>query len=136
MFPCRAHPLLLRGLPQSDSQSQSSGSQSPLLTLSRDNLLEAIRFAPKGLVQGVTGWRYEHLSYFLPRDGSAQTRILRIATCLARGDAPVGFISLLAGGRCFALNKNARGTEVRPIVVGDVLRWWVTRAILLEFGVQ
>uniref|UniRef100_A0A0G4IEJ2 Uncharacterized protein n=1 Tax=Chromera velia CCMP2878 TaxID=1169474 RepID=A0A0G4IEJ2_9ALVE len=97
---------------------------------------EAIRSAPKGSAQGVTGWRYEHLSYFLPRDGSAQARILRIATCLARGDAPVGFISLLAGGRCFALNKNARGTEVRPIVVGDVLRRWVTRTILLEFGIQ
>uniref|UniRef100_A0A0G4FJA4 Reverse transcriptase domain-containing protein n=1 Tax=Chromera velia CCMP2878 TaxID=1169474 RepID=A0A0G4FJA4_9ALVE len=136
MFPRRAHPLLLRGPPQSDSQSQSSGSQSPLLTLSRDNLLEAIRSVSKGSAQGVTGWRYEHLSYFLPRDGSAQARILRIATCLARGDAPVGFISLLVGGRCFALNKNAKGTEVKPIVVGDVLRRWVMRAILLEFGVQ
>uniref|UniRef100_A0A0G4GRQ9 Reverse transcriptase domain-containing protein n=1 Tax=Chromera velia CCMP2878 TaxID=1169474 RepID=A0A0G4GRQ9_9ALVE len=136
MFPRRAHLLLLRGPPQSDSQSQSSGSQSPLLTLFCDNLLETIRSAPKGSAQGVTGWRYKHLSYFLPRDGSVQARILHIATCLARGDAPVGFISLLAGGRCFALNKNARGTEVRPIVVGDVLRWWVTRAILLEFGIQ
>uniref|UniRef100_A0A0G4GKM2 Interferon-related developmental regulator N-terminal domain-containing protein n=1 Tax=Chromera velia CCMP2878 TaxID=1169474 RepID=A0A0G4GKM2_9ALVE len=134
MFLRRAHPLLLQGLPQSDSQSQSSGSQSPLLTLSHDNLLEAIRSVPKGSTQGVMGWRYEHLSYFLPKDGSAQARILRIATCLARGDAPVGFISLLVGDRCFALNKNARGTEVRPILVGDVLRRWVTRAILLEFG--
>eukprot|EP00820_Chromera_velia_P006981 Cvel_19417.t2-p1 / transcript=Cvel_19417.t2 / gene=Cvel_19417 / organism=Chromera_velia_CCMP2878 / gene_product=hypothetical protein / transcript_product=hypothetical protein / location=Cvel_scaffold1672:17790-19403(+) / protein_length=308 / sequence_SO=supercontig / SO=protein_coding / is_pseudo=false len=121
MFPRRAHPLLLRSPPQSDSQSQSSGSQSPLLTLSCDNLLEAIRSAPKGSAQGVIGWRYEHLSYFIPRDSSAQVRILRIATCLVRGDAPVGFISLLAEGRCFVLNKNARGTEVRPIMVGDVL---------------
>uniref|UniRef100_A0A0G4FKI3 Reverse transcriptase domain-containing protein n=1 Tax=Chromera velia CCMP2878 TaxID=1169474 RepID=A0A0G4FKI3_9ALVE len=139
MFPRRAHPLLLRGPSQDARQGDSQSSEptsSAFPSLSQKNLLEAIRSAPKSSAQGVTGWRYEHLGFFLPRDGLAQARILCIATCLTRDDAPVGFISLLAGGRCFALKKNARGTEVRPIVVGDVLRRWVTRAILLEFGPQ
>uniref|UniRef100_A0A0G4IAD5 Uncharacterized protein n=1 Tax=Chromera velia CCMP2878 TaxID=1169474 RepID=A0A0G4IAD5_9ALVE len=121
MFPRRATPLRLRQVQQTQSQSQSQ-SQSPSFILSRENLLEAVRSALRGSAQGVTGWRYEHLSFFFPRDGSSQARILRIATCLAAGDAPVGFLTLLAGGRCFALRKDAQGSKVRPIVVGDVLR--------------
>uniref|UniRef100_A0A0G4HAC7 Reverse transcriptase domain-containing protein n=1 Tax=Chromera velia CCMP2878 TaxID=1169474 RepID=A0A0G4HAC7_9ALVE len=61
-----------------------------------------------------------------PMDGQAET-----ATA-ANGQAPAQDEQ----DQCFALNKNARGTEVRPIVVEDVFHRWVTRAILLEFGMQ
>uniref|UniRef100_A0A0G4I3U7 Uncharacterized protein n=1 Tax=Chromera velia CCMP2878 TaxID=1169474 RepID=A0A0G4I3U7_9ALVE len=85
MFPRRAHPLLLRDPSQDARQGDSQSSEptsSAFPSLSQKNLLEAIRSAPKGSAQEVTGWQYEHLGFFLPRDGSAQARILRIAMML------------------------------------------------------
>uniref|UniRef100_A0A0G4HJB6 Reverse transcriptase domain-containing protein n=1 Tax=Chromera velia CCMP2878 TaxID=1169474 RepID=A0A0G4HJB6_9ALVE len=105
------------------------------LAVTADSLLQAARSAPRGSAQGLTGWRYEHIRFFLPGDGSGYSSpLIAIAHQVAEGNAPLALLQLLAGGRSFALNKDAKETKIRPIVVGDVLRRWVTKAILIQYG--
>eukprot|EP00820_Chromera_velia_P003226 Cvel_16590.t1-p1 / transcript=Cvel_16590.t1 / gene=Cvel_16590 / organism=Chromera_velia_CCMP2878 / gene_product=hypothetical protein / transcript_product=hypothetical protein / location=Cvel_scaffold1284:50200-50682(+) / protein_length=161 / sequence_SO=supercontig / SO=protein_coding / is_pseudo=false len=110
----------------------------PQLELTLDSLLQAARSAAHGSAQGISGWRYEHIRFFLPGDGSGggagSCALLTVAQCLAAGNAPPSLLRLLASGRSFALNKDTKGDKVRPITIGDVLRRWVTKAILIEYG--
>uniref|UniRef100_A0A0G4G9C5 Uncharacterized protein n=1 Tax=Chromera velia CCMP2878 TaxID=1169474 RepID=A0A0G4G9C5_9ALVE len=110
----------------------------PRLELTLDSLLQAARSAARGSAQGISGWRYEHIRFFLPGDGSGggagSCALLTVAQCLAAGNAPPSLLRLLASGRSFALNKDTKGDKVRPITIGDVLRRWVTKAILIEYG--
>uniref|UniRef100_A0A0G4HB21 Uncharacterized protein n=1 Tax=Chromera velia CCMP2878 TaxID=1169474 RepID=A0A0G4HB21_9ALVE len=93
------------------------------LAVTADSLLQAARSAPRASTQELTGWRYEHVRFFLPGDGSGHSSpLIAIAHQVAEGNAPPALLQLLAGGRSFALNKDAKGTKIRPIVVGDVLR--------------
>uniref|UniRef100_A0A0G4I9I0 Reverse transcriptase domain-containing protein n=1 Tax=Chromera velia CCMP2878 TaxID=1169474 RepID=A0A0G4I9I0_9ALVE len=110
----------------------------PPLEVAAENLLKAVRTAPKGSAQGVMGWRYEHLSFLLPPDRTVargrQAAVLSMGQDLVAGKASPEVLDLLACGRCFALRKNVDGSKIRPIMVGDVVRRWITRAVLLEKG--
>uniref|UniRef100_A0A0G4GJF9 Uncharacterized protein n=1 Tax=Chromera velia CCMP2878 TaxID=1169474 RepID=A0A0G4GJF9_9ALVE len=115
-------------------------SDPPRLELALDSLLQAARFAAQGSVQGISGWRYEHIRFFLPGDGSGgggtagQCALFTVAQQLAVGNAPPSLFCLLASGRSFALNKDLRDDKVRPITIGDVLQRWITKTILIEYG--
>uniref|UniRef100_A0A0G4GRH0 Reverse transcriptase domain-containing protein n=1 Tax=Chromera velia CCMP2878 TaxID=1169474 RepID=A0A0G4GRH0_9ALVE len=111
----------------------------PPLEIGADSLLNALRTAPRGSAQGITGWRYEHLRFLLPPDGTGaigrkQAAVLAWEQDLIAGRAPPEVLDLLACGRCFALRKNKDGTKIRPITVGDAVRRWISRAVLQEHG--
>uniref|UniRef100_A0A0G4I4Z9 Uncharacterized protein n=1 Tax=Chromera velia CCMP2878 TaxID=1169474 RepID=A0A0G4I4Z9_9ALVE len=97
----------------------------PWLELTLDSLLQAAHSATRGSAQGISGWRYEHICFFLPDNGSGggagSYTLLTVVQCLAAGNAPPSFLHLLASRRSFALNKDTKGDKVRPITIGDVL---------------
>uniref|UniRef100_A0A0G4I063 Reverse transcriptase domain-containing protein n=1 Tax=Chromera velia CCMP2878 TaxID=1169474 RepID=A0A0G4I063_9ALVE len=111
----------------------------PSLEIGADSLLNALRTAPKGSAQGITGWRYEHLRFLFPPDGTGaigrkQAAVLAWGQDLIAGRAPPEVNDLLACERCFALWKNKDGTKIRPITVGDAVRRWISRVVLQEYG--
>uniref|UniRef100_A0A0G4FDF8 Uncharacterized protein n=1 Tax=Chromera velia CCMP2878 TaxID=1169474 RepID=A0A0G4FDF8_9ALVE len=123
-------------------ETKALASDPPHLELTLDSLLQAARSATQGSAQRISGWRYEHIRFFLPGDGSGgggtarQCALFIIAQQLAAGNAPPSLLRLLASGRFFTLNKDLKGNKVRPItmIIGDVLRRWVTKAILIKYG--
>uniref|UniRef100_A0A0G4FXN3 Uncharacterized protein n=1 Tax=Chromera velia CCMP2878 TaxID=1169474 RepID=A0A0G4FXN3_9ALVE len=121
-------------------ETKALTSDPPRLKLMLNSLLQAARSAARGSAQGISGWRYEHIRFFLLGDGSGggsiagQCALFTVAQQLTVGNAPPSLLHLLASGRSFALNKDPKGDKVRPITIGDVLQRWVTKAILIEYG--
>ncbi|OLP76330.1 132 kDa protein [Symbiodinium microadriaticum] len=87
---------------------------------------------PRGAAAGPSGATNEHLRILLDDEGD--TQLLHCAACrLAHADLPPPVLAALRIGRMTALQKpNGRG--IRALVVGDVLRRLVGRALAQAFA--
>lgn len=110
----------------------------PPLQVDPKSLIAALRSAPRGSAPGISGWRYEHLKWFLGRSDAPEgcVPLPAFVDRMLRGDLPEAVRSLLAAARIFGLDKDDGAGGVRPIAIGDVLRRWVTKAICLEHNLQ
>ena len=80
---------------------------------------------------GPSGMRVQHLldamKATLPL-GSLQTTLYRVVNMLLAGQAPACLAPLIARGNLTALLKTKEsGWDVRPIAVGEVLRWLMSK---------
>jgi hypothetical protein len=98
--------------------------------LADEDALEAVCRAKNGAAAGPSGWRNEHIRAACEEGvgATAATLILqRIATgefggaaALRTNDLP--HAHLIDAARLVALNKNAAGTKIRPVAVGETWR--------------
>ena len=89
-------------------------------------MAKAVLSFKAGSVPGPSGLRAEHLKVVVKLAPGNRTEkgleaLTKLVNCLAAGDLTEEAAPYFCGARLYAGNKKSGG--IRPIAVGDVLRW-------------
>ena len=95
-------------------------------SLDEDLSIECLRSSRRGAAAGPSGRTADHLQPVLDTERDSSL-FFRLATVLAKGQAPAAAVEGVRMGRTTALRKADGG--VRGIVVGDILRRLVARTM-------
>jgi hypothetical protein len=123
---------LTSGGQSQDTQGEGQGGAARGTASIRDSLATALRTAPRRSAPGPSGWRYEHVRALFEEllDSPHSDIIDQFALDMLDGNVPAAVHVALQAAWLSALAKP--DGAARPIAVGDVLRRWVTRALMIR----